>query len=227
MSQTVRPGALLEHERRLMQATVPVPEGPVHEDILVPARGFMRARRLPAGQTLRIVQVEGQQCADLVLIDAANMANRCSAVMTIVQAGRWKLRQGDGVYSGDGRRMVTIADETIAAYQVCGGCCSAAMNELRYGVEGTHSCLMNLVGSLGEYDFRPSDIGEGVFGVFFNMDYAADGSLAIKELEVGEMDYVDLRADMDLIVALSACPQERNPGNNWEPKALRVLIHGG
>ena len=57
------------------------------------------------------------------------------------------------------------------------------------------------------------------------LHYGDDGSVAIQELENGTFDFVDLRAEMDLIVALSACPQERNPGNNWEPKALRVLIH--
>lgn len=226
MSPSADPGALLSHERRLMNAEIPQPQLPVHEDVLVPARGFMRARRLQAGQTLRIVQVEGQQCADLVLFDASNMDDRCSMVTTIVQAGRWKLQRGDCVYSSSGRRMVTITDETLAAYQICGGCCSSAMNEVRYGIEGTHSCLMNLVGSLSEYDMRPSDIGEGVFGVFFNMDYAQDGSLVIKELQTNRNDFVDLRADMDLVVALSACPQERNPANNWTPKALRLLIYG-
>lgn len=221
----IQPGALLEHEQKLKQAAVPMPSGQVHEDILVPARGFMRARRLLAGQSMRIVQVDGQQCADLIFFDANDLRHRCSMVPTILESDRWRLRQGDRVMSNRGVPMVVIDDDTLSAYQTCGNCCSAALNEMRYGIEGTHSCQMNLVGSMSEYDFRPSDIGEGVFGVFFNMVYGDDGSVAIQELENGTFDFVDLRAEMDLIVALSACPQERNPGNNWEPKALRVLIH--
>lgn len=220
-----QPGALSAHEQYLKGAAVPAPPGQVHEDILVPARGFMKARRLAAGQSMRIIQVDGQQCADLILFDASDFRHRCSMVPTILNTGRWRLSRGDQVMSNRGQPMALIADDTLSAYQTCGNSCSAGLNEMRYGVEGTHSCQMNLVGSMSEYDFRPSDIGEGVFGVFFNMVYAEDGSVVIEPLQNGTCDYVDLRAEMDLVVALSACPQERNPANNWTPKALRVLIH--
>ena len=223
--KTVEPGALLAHEQRLTSLAVPMPSGQVHEDILVPARGFMRARKLAAGQSMRIVQVDGQQCADLILFDAEDLRHRCSMVPTILEAGRWQLRAGDRVMSSRGVPMALIAEDTLSAYQTCGNACSAALNQMRYGIEGTHSCQMNLVGSMSEYDFRPSDIGEGVFGAFFNMVYSDDGSVVIEPLENGTHDYVDLKAEMDLVVALSACPQERNPANNWEPKALRIIIH--
>lgn len=225
LREPLTPGALLEHDAALRDLPLAEPPGTVLEDILVPARGFMRARTLDAGQILRIVQVEGQQCADLVVFDADDMKDRCSMVMTTLRAGRWRLAPGDTVVSAGGIDMMRIIEDTVSAYQVCGGCCSPAMNEMRYGVEGTHSCLANLVVSMAQYDFSPADIGDAVFGVFFNMVYADDGSLVIHELDSPPGAYVDLRAETDLVVGLSACPQERNGGNNWNPKALRVQIY--
>ncbi len=224
MSRTLHPGELLEHETELMAQPISVP-GRTLEDVLIPARGFLPARTLQPGEVLRIVDVEGAQVADVLLFAPRNLKNVSSMSNTQVLASSWNITLGHTIYSKFGDRMATIVNDTVGRNGAVGGFCNPASNFLRYGIEGTHSCLSNLVSSMRDYGLAPLDIQEGVFCPFMCVNYGTGGELTIELPKSRPGDYLDLRADMEVIVAMSNCPSEHNPCNGWNPTALRAVIY--
>lgn len=225
MAARAAPGEIHEHERELAARPIPPVAGDVVEDVLVPARGFLRARHLRAGQVMRIIDVEGEQVPDIILYDPANLKNCSSMTNTMLVAKRWRISTGDTIYAKFGQRMMTIIEDTIGIHAAVGGFCNAELNEVRYGIEGTHSCRTNFVASMRDYGLAVADIEEGCLSAFMNVVYHPDGAMTIEDPTGRAGDYMDLRADMDVIVALSNCPSERNPCNAWNPTHLRVVVY--
>jgi uncharacterized protein len=224
MKPTWGPNELLEHERALASQPVMI-NGDVIDDVLIPARGFLRARKLRAGQIIRFIDVEGQQVPDVILYDPNNLKNCSSMTNTILVAKTWKISNGHSIYAKLGQKMATIVEDTVGTNVAAGGFCNFGVNEARYGIEGTHSCRINFVASMWEYNLSPADIEEGCFVPFMNMQYESDGTCTIQPPTSKPGDYLELRADMDILVAVSNCPSERNPCNGWNPTALRVVIY--
>jgi uncharacterized protein YcgI (DUF1989 family) len=218
------PDELLEHERSLASQPVMI-SGDVLDDVLIPARGFLRARRLVTGQVIRFIDVEGQQVPDVILYDPSNLKNCSSMTNTLLVAKTWKITKGHSIYAKFGQKMATIVEDTVGMNVAAGGFCNFSVNEVRYGIEGTHSCRMNFVASMSEHNFSPADIEEGCFVPFMNMQYETDGTCTIRPPVSKPGDYLDLRADMDVLVAVSNCPSEHNPCNGWNPTPLRIVIY--
>jgi uncharacterized protein YcgI (DUF1989 family) len=202
----------------------PVP-GNVILDVLVPARGYLPAPLMRAGQVMRIVDVEGQQVADLILYDPGNLKNLSSMNNTVLINKSWKITRGHSFYSKFGDRMATIIEDTVSTNVITGGFCNPGLNRARYGIEGTHTCSANLVASMSRFNLSVGDIEEGCWCAFMNIVYEPDGTLGIKLPISKPNDYLDLQADMDILVAFSNCPSEHNPCNAWNPTPLRVLIY--
>lgn len=218
------PGDLQAYEEQIARRPVDV-QGAILHDVVIPARGFMRARVLAPGQVLRLIDVEGQQVPDVLLYDARNLKNCSSMGNTTLMAQSWKLTTGHTIYSKLGQPMATIVQDTVGDHLASGALCSASLNEMRYGFEGTHSCRMNLVASMSEYNLGPLDIEEGVFAPFMNVRYEPDGRCTIGLPTSGPGDHIDLRAEMEIIAAVSNCPSEHNPCNAWNPTPLRAVIY--
>jgi hypothetical protein len=218
------PGQLQSYEEEIWRQPVDV-EGEILHDVLIPARGYMRARTLQPGQVLRFIDVEGQQVPDLLLYDAGNLKNCASMAHSVLKAGTWKLTTGNVLYSKLGQPMATIVADTVGDSLASGAFCSESLNEIRYGIEGTHSCRMNLVASMAEYNLAPLDIEEGVFCPFMNVQYESDGSMGIQAPRSKPGDHMDVRAEMEVIAAISNCPSEHNPCNGWNPTPLRIVIY--
>lgn len=216
----------LSHEQSLMSHPIEgLERDAIIEDIFLAPRCFMTARRIEPGEACRIIDLEGQQVADFVLFDRANLKNCSSSSNSTLVARRRNLTTGDAVYSKLGDVMATITADTIGV-MASGGYCSPAVNQLRYGVEGTPSCLINLTASMAAYGLTPFDIEEGANfspGTNIAVTDASDGELLPTPSRVG--DFFEFRAEMPLIVALSNCPAERSPCNAWHPTSLRIVIH--
>lgn len=224
-SRQFDPDELLRHELSLREQPVePIP-GQIHEDVFIPARGFLRARQLERGQIIRFIDLEGQQVPDVILYDARNIKNVSSMTNTILVAKSWKITTGHSIYAKMGDRMATIVNDTVGMNVATGGFCNSSVNEVRYGIEGTHSCRMNLVASMAEYNLGPLDIEEGCLCLFMNMQYESDGNCVIRPPESRPGDYLELLAEMPILVSMSNCPSEHNPCNGWNPTALRVVIY--
>ena len=103
-----------------------------------------------------------------------------------------------------------------------GGCCSTEVNYMRYGIKGTPSCRSNFITALGTHGMDPRDIPANI-NFFMNVPVRPDGSTEIADGLSEPGDYVDLRAEKDVLVVISNCPQQYNPCSAWNPTPIRVI----
>jgi hypothetical protein len=102
--------------------------------------------------------------------------------------------------------------------------CSEELNHIRYGVPATRNCRDNFAMALAPYGFSQRHI-PNAFVPFMRVEVGPDGTMEIKEPTTDAGDFYDLRAEMDLLVAISNCPQERNPCNGYNPTPTGIIIY--
>jgi len=197
-------------------------EGAIVEDRVIPADGHWGGV-VRQGQTLRIIDLEGKQAVDFLCYNAADPSERYNAADTMKYAGTIFLTTGHGIYSDMGRRLLTIVEDTCGRHDTIGGCCSVESNLVRYGVKGTPSCRQNFLRALAPFGLGKKDIVANV-NWFMNVPVGPDGKMGIVDGQSKAGDYVDLRADMDVLAVISNCPQTRNPCNGYNPTPIRVLV---
>ena len=194
----------------------------VVEDRVLPA-GEPWARVLKHGQTLRIVDLEGRQAVDFLCYNAANPEERYNAADTMKYAKTIFVTRGHGIYSDMGRRLFTIVEDTCGRHDTIGGCCSAESNELRYGVKDTPSCRANFLRALAPFGLGKKDVVANL-NFFMNVPVEADGTMGIVDGLSKPGDYVELRAEMDVLAVISNCPQTHNPCNGFNPTPIRLIV---
>ena len=90
--------------------------------------------------------------------------------------------------------------------------------------EGVRSCQENLTEALAPFGIAGDDIGD-IFNVFMNVDFTEDGGFVVKVPETKDGDYIDLKAEMNVIAGISACPNSTNPVNNYRAKPLGITVY--
>jgi len=198
--------------------------GPVVHDEIVAARAPW-SHRIDAGQTLRVIDVEGNQAVDFLLYAAADDAERYSAQDTIAAQANIFLRTGSTLLSNEGRAMMTITATSVDYHDTIGGACSCESNSLRYGhhTRAQHSCVDNFLEANLRDGRGKRDIVSNV-NFFMNVPVEPDGVLGIVDGISAPGLTVDLRADMDVIVVVSNCPQINNPCNGFNPTPVRMIV---
>lgn len=207
-----------------MRQPVEVP-GRIVEDVFVPARGFLPAREVDKGQVIRVIDVEGQQVPDIILFDRYDLKNASSCGNTVSTNNTLRITTGHIIYSKFCDPLATIIADTNGIHQFLGAFCIPEKNKIRFGIEGTHNCRSNFAASMTRYGLPARDIElDSCFCLFMNVwDEQLNYNIQPPTSRPG--DYVDMRAERDLIIALSNCPSERNACNNWNPTSLRVVIY--
>jgi urea carboxylase-associated protein 1 len=200
--------------------------GAVLHDEVVPARAPW-AHPLKKGQTLRMVDLEGNQAIDFLLYSAADDAERYSAQDTIAAQGNIFLKTGAVLLSNEGAPMATITATNVAYHDTIGGACSCESNTLRYGhhTKSQHACVENFLQANGRHGRGKRDMVSNI-NFFMNVPVEADGTLGIVDGISSPGLYVDLRAEMDVTVVVSNCPQINNPCNGFNPTPVRMIVTG-
>ena len=200
--------------------------GTVVHDVIVPARAPW-LHHVTAGQTLRIVDLEGNQAVDFLLYAAADNAERYSAQDTVAAQGNLFLREGTVLRSNEGRPMMTITATSVDYHDTIGGACSCESNTLRYGhhTKAEHACVENFLEANLSEGRGKRDIVSNI-NFFMNVPVEEDGSLGIVDGISAPGLTVDLRAEMDVTVVVSNCPQINNPCNGFNPTPVRMVIAG-
>ena len=183
------------------------------------------------GQRLRIVDVEGNQSADTLFFNAADVADRYSAVDTIREQGNVYLRCGTKLRSTSGGVLAEIVADTVGRHDTLGGACASESNTVRYDLEKRtmHSCRDSYVLALAQHEalaLTKRDLAHNI-NFFMNVPVTADGGLTFADGLSGPGQYVEMRAEMNIIVLISNCPQLNNPCNAYNPTPLEVLIWDG
>lgn len=199
-------------------------EGRIVRDEIVPARAPW-AHAVRKGQTLRIVDVEGNQSADFLVYCLDDDGERYSAQDTIAAQKNIFLRTGTVLLSNEGRPMMTIVETAVAYHDTIGGACSCESNTLRYGhhTKAQHACVDNFLEANARFGRTKRDMVSNI-NFFMNVPVEADGALGIVDGISAPGLYVDLRAEMDVMVIVSNCPQINNPCNAFNPTPLRMII---
>lgn len=198
--------------------------GRVIHDEIVPARAPW-LHHVRKGQTLRIVDMEGNQAVDFLVYNAADDAERYSAQDTVAAQGNIFLRIGSALLSNEGRPMMTITATNVAYHDTIGGACSCESNSLRYGhhTKSQHSCVDNFLDANIRVGRGKRDMVSNI-NFFMNVPVEADGALGIVDGISAPGLMVDVRAEMDVEVVVSNCPQINNPCNGFNPTPVRMIV---
>ena len=194
---------------------------------VVPAGDYW-LQEVREGQTLRIVDLEGNQAADTLFFAAADPAERYSAVDTIREQGNAYLGLGTPLRSTTGRVMLDIVADTVGRHDTLGGACATESNTVRYALEKKtmHACRdswLLAVAERPEVGLTKRDITHNI-NFFMNVPVTPEGGLKFADGLSGPGKYVEMRAAMDVWVLISNCPQLNNPCNAYNPTPIEVLI---
>lgn len=195
----------------------------VVEERIIEPRGYY-AREVYKGQVIRITDNEGQQVLDFLCYNKHNTIEKLSVNNTLLLNGNIYAKKGDVLYSTHCNPMFTIIDDTCGRHDLICGSCSEYSNALRYKIRGTPNCRSNFIAALEPFGITEKEIVYS-FNIFMNAPVESDGGIAIIEPISKAGDYIELRAEMDSIVALSNCPQERNPCNAFNPTSLTFILY--
>ena len=195
----------------------------VHDEVVAARAPWLHAMK--AGQTLRIVDLEGNQAVDFLAYSAADDTERYSAQDTIAAQGNVFLREGSVLLSNEGVAMMTVTATAVAYHDTIGGACSCESNTLRYGhhTKAQHACVENFLTANARHGRGKRDMVSNV-NWFMNVPVEVDGALGIVDGISAPGLYVDLRAEMDVVVVVSNCPQINNPCNGFDPTPVRMIV---
>src|SRR3990167_9182221 len=153
--------------------------GKIVHDEIVPARAPW-AHHVKQGETLRIVDLEGNQAVDFLIYSAADDSERYSAQDTVAAQGNLFLREGTVLLSNEGRPLMTITGSAVEYHDTIGGACSCESNTLRYGhhTKSQHACVENFLEANLLEGRGKRDIVSNI-NFFMNVPVEPDGSLGI------------------------------------------------
>jgi urea carboxylase-associated protein 1 len=195
-------------------------------DVVLPA-GEGWAHELRAGETFRIVDLEGNQAVDTIFFAARDVTERYSATETIRAQGNLYLTTGTALLSTEGRPLLTIVADTCGRHDTLGGACSAESNQVRYalGKKYMHNCRDSFLLALARHGhgMTKRDLPANI-NFFMNVPVTPAGELTFADGVSGPGRYVEMRAARDVLVLISNCPQLNNPCNAYNPTPIRLLV---
>ena len=179
---------------------------------------------LAKGQRLRITDPLGRQVSDLAAYNAADVRETLSNGRTFDYAGKIYLTTGDKLYSNRSNPLLTIVEDTVGRHDFLMTPCSADTFRLRYpDQEPHHGCFGNLAFALERHGIGRDGI-PSPFNCFMNVRVdGVTGEMSIEAPLSKAGDYVDFVAEMDLIVAVTACSAPRSNDGVMKPVRYRVF----
>jgi urea carboxylase-associated protein 1 len=178
-----------------------------------------------AGDVLTIVDVGGNQSGDCLIYNAHDTAERYSVPDTLTWQGNAYVRTGTVLRSNEGNALMTVVANEIDRQDTIGGACSKESNTLRYGhhVQFHHGCRENFLTEAAKHGLGLQDLVSNL-NWFMNVPVEEDGALGIVDGMSGPGRRVAVRANMDVLVVVSNCPQMNNPCNDFNPTPLRMVV---
>jgi len=175
------------------------------------------------GQRLEIIDPLGEQVSDLTSFAQDDHREWLSSGRTIDYANTIYVTAGHTLYSNRSRAMWTIIEDTVGRHDFLLTPCSAEMFAILYKNTGHHpSCFENLARNLQPFGIA-ADAIPTTLNIFMNVDVLPSGELRILPPRSRPGDRIVLRAEMDLIVGVTACSAELS--NNGRLKPIDVHVH--
>jgi urea carboxylase-associated protein 1 len=201
------------------------PEQARHRKVVPSGCGY--SRRIARGEILRIVDLEGNQAVDTLFFNADDPSERYSSTDTVVAQGGLYLTAGTRLISNEGHCLLTIVADTCGRHDTLGGACAAESNQVRYALDKRHmhNCRDTFLLELAEHlpELGKRDITANI-NFFMNVPVTPEGGLRFADGISAPGRYVELRAEMDVLVLISNCPQLNNPCNAYNPTPIEVCV---
>lgn len=202
------------------------PVDAIYREVVEAGDYWMRV--VKRGQTLRILDLEGNQAADTLFYSAADPSERYSAVDTIREQGNVYLTAGTKLISTLGNELLEIVADTCGRHDTLGGACATESNTVRYALEKKcmHACrdsYLLAVAQNEQFGLSKRDITHNI-NFFMNVPVTPEGGLTFADGISAPGKYVELCAAMDVIVLISNCPQLNNPCNAYNPTPIEVMV---
>ncbi|MCK9486456.1 MAG: urea carboxylase-associated family protein [Dehalococcoidia bacterium] len=194
---------------------------PVLERHLEPQTGA--AFEVLAGQVVRVTSPTGEQVSDLTAFGLRDTREWLSSGRTIDYANTIALTEGHTLFSNRSNPMFTITADTVGTHDFLLAPCSPEMFQRLYGLEGEHpSCFMNLARALAPFGIRPDQVPTA-FNIFMSVNVLPSGELRIDPPPCRAGDYLELRAEIDLVVGVTACSAELTNNGAFKPIDVTIL----
>jgi urea carboxylase-associated protein 1 len=179
------------------------------------------------GQIFRIVDLRGNQAVDTLFYNAHDYADRYSAQDTIREQRNIYLTTGSRLISTQGTVLLTITADTCGRHDTLGGACANESNMVRYAIDKRHmhDCRSSFLKGVIEWGrgLEKRDITSNI-NFFMNVPVTPQGRLPFEHGISDPGKYVEMRAETDVLAAISNCPQLNNPCNAYDPTPVQVLI---
>ncbi|HET9015386.1 MAG TPA: urea carboxylase-associated family protein [Thermomicrobiaceae bacterium] len=176
------------------------------------------------GQFLQITDVEGQQVAEMVAYSQTDVDDYLSTSTTRAENNSLMLVKGMTLYSNKRTPMMVLVEDTVGRHDVLFPACDRERYALDYGIPDHPNCRDNFYAVLEEYGISYDRLPDPV-NWFMNVGLKARGEFEVREPLSERNDFVLLRALTDLIVAVSACPQDQNACNAFNPTDILVRVY--
>lgn len=178
---------------------------------------------LRQGQLLQVIDPKGEQVADLFCFNSHDRQESLSGGRTMDYASSMLIKEGNILYSNRSRPMLTLTKDTCGRHDFLLTPCSQEMFEKLYNQQGHHpSCFENLFTHFKPFGIPADSIGT-TFNIFMYVAFSEDGSLSVKPPLSKAGDYVVLRAEMDLVVGLTACSAGQSNNFSYKPIHYRIF----
>ena len=191
-------------------------------EVLIPG-GHGSAFPVSRGQFLEIVDVEGQQVADVVAFAQQDRREWLSTTHTRSATLRLSLEVGDELESNWRRPMFKLVHDDVGSHDVITSMCDERRYVLDYGVEGHRSCRTNLAEAYAPWGIADWQIPDP-FNIFQNAPIQPDRRFGNETPPGKPGDRIVLEVLMDSIVGISSCPQDLNPCNGFNPTPILARV---
>ncbi len=212
-----------------MNSSTPMHSGPpiepsrlLYDRVIPPGEDW--SGKVDRGWVLRLVDMCGHQAVDFLCYNGADPSERYNAADTMKIGGSIYIQKGTRIFSDMGNVLFTVIEDTCGFHDTIGGCCSRESNRVRYGVQDGKNCRDSLLRALGRHGLGKKDLVANI-NFFMYVPVGEDGRMAIVDGVSKPGDYIDLRAEMDVLAVLSNCPQINNPATDYNPTPIRVVIY--
>jgi len=195
-----------------------------NEQVVDPKCGT--AFELQKGIFLKIIDLEGRQVVDLLAFNMHKPREHLSTGATIDCNGSLVPRKGDFLYSNRYNPLLQLIEDTVGVHDLLHPPCSREMYRCLYNITGSRpNCHDNFLQSIKKFGLDETYITTP-FNVFMHSQITAGGKVTVKEPLSRAGDYILLKAEMDLLVAITACSVEESACNAYKCSAIKVELNG-
>ena len=181
------------------------------------------AFKLQKGQKLKVIDPQGEQVSDMVLFNADDPREKISSGKTLDFEESILITTGDWLWSNRSNKMMKILEDTNGRNDFLLAPCSPETFKIMYNNPEYHpSCFENLYTNLAPFGIEPDDVPTA-FNIFMNVQFDLNGKLSVDPPLSKAGDYILFEAEMDLIVALTACSAEDSNNGSFKPIHYEII----